>query len=126
MSRRRDRGQSTVELALILPAIAAVLLAVAQIGLLIQAEIAATHAAREIARVLAVAPDSDPYVTLTNVTDLSVDRVQLDVAVLAVGAAGREIVEVHVIYDVPVVASILSFLEGEIDVDARAAMLVEA
>lgn len=125
MGRRADRGQSTVEFALVLPAIAAVVLVVAQIGLLIQAQIAATHAAREIARVLAVAPDSDPYATLERVSDLRSDRVQLQVSLRFADIEEREIVEVRVTYAVPVVATVLAFLDGNVEVSARAAMLVE-
>ncbi len=125
MRSESDRGQSTVELALVLPAVVVVMLAITQIGLLVQAQITATHAAREIARVLAVSPGADPYSALTTATNMSADRVYLDVSISPAGLVDREIVEVSVRYEVPLVSSALSFLDGDIDVAARAAMLVE-
>ncbi|MEY2448174.1 MAG: TadE-like protein [Acidimicrobiaceae bacterium] len=46
MSRRRERGQATVEAALVLPLVVLLLLAVVQVGLLVRAEVLVTHAAR--------------------------------------------------------------------------------
>ena len=49
-----ERGQATVEAALVLPIIALVLLAVIQIGLVVHDRIMVTHAAREGVRAAAV------------------------------------------------------------------------
>jgi Flp pilus assembly protein TadG len=56
--RRRQEGQSTVELALLLPVVVLLLLAVLQVGLLGRDVLLVAHAAREAARVSAV--DADP------------------------------------------------------------------
>ena len=54
--RRRGpaRGQATVEIALVLPVIVIVALAVVQVGLVVHARVMVTHAAREGVRVAAV------------------------------------------------------------------------
>ena len=54
---RGDRGQATVELALVLPLVVMVLAGLLQVALLITTQVALEHAAREGARAAAVAPD---------------------------------------------------------------------
>lgn len=49
-----DRGQSTVELALGLPAVVLVVLAVVQVGVIVHHQVLVTHVAREAARAAAV------------------------------------------------------------------------
>lgn len=58
-TRGRDRGQSTVELALILPLVAGVLVLVVQVALVAVDQVRTVHAAREGARAAAVAADAD-------------------------------------------------------------------
>lgn len=53
-ARPADRGQSTVELALVLPVVVLLLLAVLQVGLVARDVVLVTHAAREAARAAAV------------------------------------------------------------------------
>ena len=57
MTARGQRGQAAVELALVLPLVALVLLAVVQVGLIVRDEVLVLHAAREGARAAAVALD---------------------------------------------------------------------
>jgi Flp pilus assembly protein TadG len=57
--RRREGGQATVEVALLLPLVAAMLLAVVQVGLVVRDQVLVTHAAREAARAAAVDPTID-------------------------------------------------------------------
>lgn len=52
----RERGQSTVELALLLPVLVLLLLTVLQVGLVARDIVLVTHAAREAARAAAVDP----------------------------------------------------------------------
>lgn len=54
---RSDRGQSTVEFALILPLVVLVLLSLLQVGLLLRDQLLVSAAAREGAREAAVSPD---------------------------------------------------------------------
>ena len=57
--RRPERGQATVELALTLPFVAVLLLAVVQVLVVAHAQLLVEHAAREAARVAAVGADPD-------------------------------------------------------------------
>jgi hypothetical protein len=52
-----SRGQSTVELALVLPAALVVLLGVVQVGVVVRSQVMLTHSAREAVRSAAVSPD---------------------------------------------------------------------
>lgn len=56
---RSERGQATVEFALVLPALLLVLLGSVQLGLVVLTKFAVTHTAREVARVLVVEPGAD-------------------------------------------------------------------
>ena len=56
-SRGGERGQATVELALCLPAVAALLLVVVQAGLVVADQVAVVQGAREGARRASVDPD---------------------------------------------------------------------
>lgn len=53
----RERGQATVELALVLPVLVLALLAVIQVGLVVRDNVEVVHAAREAARAASVDPD---------------------------------------------------------------------
>jgi TadE-like protein len=53
-----ERGQATVELALVLPLVVFGLLAILQVGLVVRDQVAVIHAAREAARAASV--DRDP------------------------------------------------------------------
>lgn len=53
----RDRGQATVEFALILPVLVLAVLAVIQVALVVRDHVALVHAAREAARAASVDPD---------------------------------------------------------------------
>lgn len=54
---RRDGGQSSVELALLLPVVVLLVLAILQVGVIARDVVLVTHAAREAARAAAVDPD---------------------------------------------------------------------
>ncbi len=54
-----DEGQAAVELALVLPLVAILLLALVQVGLIVRDQILVLHAAREAAREAAVDPGPD-------------------------------------------------------------------
>lgn len=57
MESRNERGQSTVEFALVLPLVALLLLGLLQVGLLLKDQLLVSGAAREAAREAAVSPD---------------------------------------------------------------------
>jgi TadE-like protein len=55
---RRERGQATVEFALVLPALVLAAVAIIQVALVVRDYVAVVHAAREAARAASV--DADP------------------------------------------------------------------
>ena len=57
MNRHRQRGQATVELALALPLVCLLLLAVLQVAVVARDRLAVEHAARAAARAAAVSAD---------------------------------------------------------------------
>jgi hypothetical protein len=82
--RRRgsDGGQATVELALVLPLLVVLLLAVIQVALVARDRVALSHASREAARVAVEAPAAGP------VGDAARDATGLDPSRLDVGLSG--------------------------------------
>ena len=74
-SVRGSRGQATVELALVLPLILLVAMAILQVALVVRDQVAVVHAAREAARAASVDPDPGAAVAAARrtVPDASVD-----------------------------------------------------
>jgi hypothetical protein len=124
----RDRhsgseGQAAVELALALPLLAFLLLALVQLGLLVRDQVLVVHAAREGVRQAAVdaAPDAAKRAAAGS-SGLAPGR--LDVSVSGRGAPGSHVrvtVHYHAPTDVPLVGAAL----GDIDMTAAATMRVE-
>ena len=96
MTRREDRGQATVELALLLPLVAVLLLLILQIGLVLRDQLMVVHAAREAARSAAVA-DGDPEVAARSGAERSgsLDRDRLDLTTRSMDGDRRISVEVR-------------------------------
>ncbi len=85
---RAERGQATVELALVLPLVALLLLAMVQVGLVVRDQVLLTHAAREAAREAAV--DPSPHAARRAVlagAPLATDRLQVQLS--RPGTGGR-------------------------------------
>jgi Flp pilus assembly protein TadG len=121
--RRDESGQATVEAALLLPFVFALLLVVVQVGLLVRAQILVTHAAREGARAAAVDAATDAgEKAATEATTL--DPARMRVTVDGRGAAGSR-VHVTVTYRAPTDVPIVGPLLGDIDLEAGATMRVE-
>jgi Flp pilus assembly protein TadG len=116
--RRGDGGQATVELALVLPLVCLLLLALVQVGLVVHAHLLVVHAAREGARAAAVDPHpSAARAAVTAGVPLDHDRVDVTTR-----DAGGERVQVQVRYrystDVPLVGALF----GDVDLTATATM----
>ena len=120
---RRERGQATVELALVLPVIALVALVVVQVALVGRDLVLVVHAAREAARQAAVEPGVRGP-TDAAVRSTGLDPRRLHVAIGERGGPGSRVV-VTVTYrartDVPLVGALVD----DLDLTARAAMRVE-
>jgi len=122
--RRRDAGQAAVELALLLPVVVLLLLAVLQVGLVARDVVLVTHASREAAR--AAAADPDPSAALDAARDSgALDGDRLTVRTTGRGDPGTR-VRVEVRYrsrtDVPIIGALL----GDRTITSSATMRVES
>jgi Flp pilus assembly protein TadG len=119
VGRQRDRGQSTVELALALPFLAMMVLVVVQVALLARDVVAVQLAAREGARAASVS--SAPADAAQQAVHRSITLRPLAVA----SRVGAAIVTVRVTYvdrtDVPIVG----VLFPDVSIDAEATMMLE-
>ena len=119
----RDDGQAAVELALVLPLVALLLLVLVQVGLVVRDQVLVVHAARETAREAAVdaAPDAARRAA---VASSGLDAGRLTVLLHGRGRPGSR-VEADVVYrsatDVPLAGALLS----DVRVTAKASMRVE-
>lgn len=116
-----DRGQSTVEFALVLPLLMLVVLAAAQVGLVVLTKFSTIHTAREVARAVSL----DPTVDVDTVGEMA-SPVGADVTVtlrwLDSSIANTRIVEVTVAQHAP---ALFGTLVPAVDVSATVAMLAE-
>jgi hypothetical protein len=118
-----DRGQSTVELALVLPFVALAALGVVQVAVLAHDQVLLTHAAREAARAAAVSDDPEAARhAAQRGGGLRGDRL-----VVAVGprAAVGSYVEVRLAYADPTDVPLVGALLPDLSLRAAAAMRVE-
>jgi hypothetical protein len=118
-----DAGQATVELALVMPLVAGLLLAIIQAGVLARDQLLVTHAAREAVRGAAV--DDDPAAArraAEQAGPLAADR--LDTEVAERGDVGGR-VRVIVRYRAPTRVPLVGTLVDDIVLDAAATMRVE-
>lgn len=123
MTRRRDDGQATVELALMLPLVALVLLALVQAVVVARDQLLVVHAAREAAREAAV--DADPAAAARAAQRAG----PLDPARLAVDLHGRDgpgsAVRAVVRYQPPNRLPLVGRLLGDLTLRGEATMRVE-
>ncbi len=122
-NRKGEEGQAAVELALVLPLVALVLLAVVQVGLLVRDQVLVVHAAREAAREAAV--EADPTaarrVALAG-SGLEDDRLQLDET--GRGGPGTH-VRISLRYRAPTRVPLVGAALGDVTLEAAATMRVE-
>ena len=111
MRARPERGQAAVELALVLPLVAALALLLLQVALLVRDQVLVTHAAREGAREAAAT------------TALRSDRLSVDLS--GRGGAGSHVV-VAVTYRSPTDLPLVGHLLGDVELGAKATMRVES
>lgn len=119
----RHAGQSTVELALLLPVVALLLLAVLQAGLVARDIVLVTHASREAARAAAV--DPGPGVArraALAASGLAPERLHVTAARRS-GPDGR--VRVVLTYRVPMAVPVVGALLGDRTLTASAVMRLE-
>ncbi len=123
--RDGDEGQATVELALVLPFVVVLLLAVVQVGLIVRAQLRVEHAAHEGARAAAVAEDpiaAGRRVALAAVDDPERAEVIVTSEQVGGGAAVRVSVTLRLTGTLPLIGSVV---DGR-TVQASAALRVES
>lgn len=116
-------GQAAVELALALPLVAVLLLALVQIGMVLRDQILVVHAAREAAREIAVDPDTQAA-RRAAVLGSGLDGRRLELRVQGRGRPGsraRATVHYRSATEVPLVGGAI----GDVPLTASAAMRVE-
>lgn len=120
---RRDDGQATVELALVLPLVALMALAVVQTSVVAYRQLLVVHAAREGARAAAVSDDDRLGAAERAVAGAGgLERAALHVSVREEG----ELVEVEVTFDEPTDVALVGALIPSLELRARAAMQIES
>lgn len=118
-----ERGQSTVELALVLPVVVLLLLALLQVGLVARDVVLVAHAAREGARAAAADPDPEAAREAAEAAaGLSADR--LEVRTSGRGDAGTR-VRVQVTYRIPTAVPIVGRFLGDHTARSTVTMRVE-
>jgi Flp pilus assembly protein TadG len=118
-----ERGQATVELALVLPLVVVLLLALVQAAVVARDQILVTHAAREAARAAAVDDDVDAARRAAEQAGpLAAER--LDVAVTGRDGVGSR-VRVVVRYTLPMRVPLVGRVLDEVTLEASATMRVE-
>ena len=121
--RGRDRGQASVELALLLPVVVLLLLAVLQVGLVARDVVLVTHASREAARAAATDPARGAALAAARASSgLNPDR--LSVRVSGRGEAGSR-VRVEVTYRSPTAVPLVGAFLGDRTITSSATMRVE-
>ncbi len=120
---REDGGQASVELALVLPLVMVLLLAVVQLGLLVRDQILVVHAAREAARQAAVDPAADAP-RRAAVASSTLGDSRLTVTSTGRGAPGSR-VRVEVAYRSPSTVPLVGAAVGNLTLRASATMRVE-
>jgi Flp pilus assembly protein TadG len=121
--RVTDRGQATVEVALLLPLVALLLVGVVQLALVARDHNLVTHAAREAVRAAAVDDDpAAPRRAAERAGPLAPSR--LDVRTSERGQVGDQVTAV-VTYSSPVRVPLLAALVDDVRLEARATMRVE-
>lgn len=122
---RRDGGQATVELALVLPLVVMLLLAVLQVALVARDQILVVHAAREAVREAAVDPRPAAIRAAARraAKGLKVDALRTETS----SQGGRtSIVTVRVHYRSATDVVLVGPLLPAVDLGAKAAMRVES
>ena len=118
-----DEGQAAVELALVLPLVAILLLALVQVGLIVRDQILVIHAAREAAREAAVDAGSDVPGRAAAASS-TLDAGRLTVESSDRGGPGSR-VEIRVSYRAPTDVPLVGGALPDITLEASATMRVE-
>lgn len=118
---RHQRGQATVELALVVPVVVVLVLMVVQVGQVVRDRVVVVHTAREVARAASVSATAPSVGDVAQRHGLDVDGLQ--VVVDPVDAAG--FVRVSIRYASPTDVALVGPLLPDVTVTAEAHMMAE-
>ena len=122
--RRGEDGQSAVELVLVLPLLAILLLGLLQVALVVRDQVLLTHAAREAAREAAVADDAGAG-RRGALAGARLDDGRLEVATIGRGGPGSRVTAI-VTYRSPTDVPIVGAMVGDVPLEASVTMRVES
>jgi Flp pilus assembly protein TadG len=117
-----DDGQAAVELALVLPLLALLLLGMVQVGLVVRDQVLLTHAAREAVREAAVDPSPDAS-RRAALAGAPLEAARLKLQLTTEPEAGR--VNARLDYRSPTMVPVIGPLLPEVELTARASMRLE-
>lgn len=123
--RSGDRGQATVEFALVLPVLFLLVMLVLQVGLIARDQVLVSHAAREGARAAAVSEGDRAAAARSAVEragELRTDRLTETVSSIDGGSEVRVTVGYRSVTDLPLIGALVP----DIDLDATVVMRVES
>ncbi len=126
MRRRDERGQATVEFALIIPVVIVMLLAVIQVALVAYFQLGVAHVAREAARAVAVDRTADVGQLVQSNATLGTNDVVIEVLFEPAPVIGREFVVVTVSYEVAPISRLFDPFATQMEVSSRVKMLMES
>lgn len=122
--RKHTGGQSTAELAIVLPVLLILLLVIVQVGVVARDYVAVHHAVREAARQAALDPSGDVAVSAAVAASTSLDGDRLD-ADLSGGRARGELLTVELHYRAATVVPVVGILIGDVPLTGVAVVRVE-
>ncbi len=125
MTRRGDRGQSTVEFALVLPLVVLVVLFIVQAGFVVRDQLLVSHAAREAARAAAVSEADRSGAALTaarQAGELAADRLSAVASMVDGDASVRVVISYRSTTDIAIIGALVP----DIDLESTVQMRVES
>ena len=126
MRGRDERGQSTVEFALIIPLIIVVLLAVIQVALVAYAQLSISHIARETARAVSFDPTVDVAHLMQDIAPLGTKGLVVEVFFEPSPVSGRTFVVVSVSYQTAPISKLFEAFTAQLAVSTQIKMLSES
>lgn len=121
---RRELGQSTAELALLLPMLVVAALAVVQVGVVARDYVLVNHAVREAARQAAVDPTERSALEAASRAAPGLDPAELDV-VLTGGRSAGDVLTVELRYRAATAVPMVGLMLGDISMGGVASVRVE-
>lgn len=124
---KNNKGQSIVEMALLLPVLLMILLGILEFGRIYSAYMVISNAARDAARVGSVGGSSAQIYTSVTTTTASLKADDVTLVISTTGTGGRgDAITVNVGYDIPIMAPFLGIVvDNPMHLEADMTMRIE-